>query len=393
MAATDSPLRIVKLIYQSYLPHQGRYPRVSDQAGILQADGHDVTILACDRECRHPLQETTGGVKVERIRVRAGEHQGPFLQGLPILRFYLKALRWFQGRQVDVVVCHNLDVLPLGWLVRRRLGCKLVFDAHEPNYYALWPRYLRFMVALVEKVDLFFARRCDAVSVTNAYQVDKYRRVGVRRVEIIGNYTRPELCAATFDERKFAAQPIVFGRFGTIYPGTGVEYIVEAFASLLTRCPEARFLLGGRVADNYKQALEVQLARLGPAVTYLGAYEATRIVSLYSRIHVACLVYPKSAWFRNITPTKFYDAISNGVPVIMTDIGGLGCIIEQYECGLVVDERDTEGVARAMERLAQDRALLLKLARNAFELRNTLFSWPKLRETYTRLIRDVAAGR
>ena len=27
--------RIVKLIYQAYLPHQGRYPRVSDQAGIL----------------------------------------------------------------------------------------------------------------------------------------------------------------------------------------------------------------------------------------------------------------------------------------------------------------------------------------------------------------------
>ena len=90
MTTSETPLRVVKLIFQSYLPYQGRYPRVSDQAGILQAAGHDVTILACDRECRHPLRETVGGVKVERIYVRAGEHAGPFLQWFPIVVFFFK---------------------------------------------------------------------------------------------------------------------------------------------------------------------------------------------------------------------------------------------------------------------------------------------------------------
>jgi hypothetical protein len=77
--------RVVKLLYQSYLPHQGRYPRVSDQAQILGNAGFEVTVLACDRECRHPREETLEGVRVERIPVRTRENLGPLLQWLQLL--------------------------------------------------------------------------------------------------------------------------------------------------------------------------------------------------------------------------------------------------------------------------------------------------------------------
>ena len=43
-------IRIVKLIFQTYLPFQGRFPRVSGQARMLREAGHRVMILACDRD-------------------------------------------------------------------------------------------------------------------------------------------------------------------------------------------------------------------------------------------------------------------------------------------------------------------------------------------------------
>lgn len=39
------------------------------------------------------------------------------------------------GEHVDVVHCHDLDTVLLGILLKRKTGCKLVFDSHE---YYLW---------------------------------------------------------------------------------------------------------------------------------------------------------------------------------------------------------------------------------------------------------------
>ena len=387
-------IRVIQLIYQAYLPNQGRYPRVSDQAQILQRAGCDVTVLACDRDCRHPEQETLEGIEVRRIRVKTRENRGPVGQFLPLLLFAGRVLRWFEEHAVDALVCHNLDVLPLGLLVRRKTGCKLIFDAHEPNYYALWPRPLAFMVALIERLDVALARRCDAVSVTNGYQIKKYGDAGVRRIALVGNYTRPALRIDDLDEDKFKSDVTVFGRLGTFYRDVGLEPTLRAFARLHEKVPSARLMLGGRVVDTYRAAFEreVSEAEVGPVLDCVGSYDAARIPDLYRKIHVSCLVYPRNAWFRNITPTKFFDSISNGVPVIMTDIGGLGDIITEHRCGIVVDENDIDAICDAMLRLAKDRELLIDMARNALKLRKSVFSWEAMRDAYVKLLQDVCGS-
>ena len=106
--------RIVEVISQSYLPWQGRYPRVSAQAKALQRAGHQVTVLACDRDARHPPQDVVEGVPVERLPIPAAEMGGPVRHLGPLLQFYRKAREWADGRAIDVVVCHNLDAMPLG---------------------------------------------------------------------------------------------------------------------------------------------------------------------------------------------------------------------------------------------------------------------------------------
>src|SRR3972149_5009537 len=106
--------KIVKLIYQSYLPHQGRYPRVSGQARILKENGYDICVLGCDRDGRYPEREVLEGIPVERIRVKTGEMKGPIFQFVPLILFYFKALVWLYRRDYEMVHCHNLDILPLG---------------------------------------------------------------------------------------------------------------------------------------------------------------------------------------------------------------------------------------------------------------------------------------
>ena len=268
-------IRVVKLIFQIYLPFQGRFPRVSGQAKMLRDAGHEVTILACDRTGTHPVHEVIDGIDVERIRVPAGEMRGPLRQLVPILVFYVRAFRWLWRRPLDMLHCHNLDVLPLGYLVRLTKGVRLLFDAHEPNYYALWPKRLQFMVQLLERLDVFFAKRCDGVSVTNGYQVQKYRQAGVRRVELIGNYPQPELRALA--EADPGPRPYMFGRLGTFYPEVGLEETMAAFRELTRKHPQLKLLLAGRVVDNYQAQFQKAIGPLGERVSWTGPFPASRM--------------------------------------------------------------------------------------------------------------------
>jgi glycosyltransferase involved in cell wall biosynthesis len=385
-------MRIVKLIYQSYHPQQGRYPRVSGQARILREAGIDVRILACDRDGTLPEEDVVDGVPVTRLRIATGEMRGPLRQLLPLMRFYRSVVRWLAANPADMVHCHNLDVLPLGYLLKRRSGCRLVFEAHEPNYYALWPRHLKPLVWILEWLDTRLALRCDAISVTNAYQVEKYRRLGVRRVALIGNYPAPDLRVVTVAPGKFAGRELILGRFGTFYPGVGLEHTIEIFRRLLARDAPVRLVLGGRVVDAYRGAFDALIAPVQDRLEYTGAFAAHAMPALYGRIHAALLVYPKNDWFRHITPRKFFDAVANGVPVIITDIGGLGDTVRQHDCGLVVDEEDPEGAARAIEALAADRERWRTLADNALRLANSTYGWTAMCHAYVSLMEEVHGG-
>jgi glycosyltransferase involved in cell wall biosynthesis len=383
-------VRVVKLIFQTFLPFQGRFPRVSGQAKMLRDAGHEVTILACDRTGTNPVHEVIDGIDVERIRVPAGEMRGPLRQVVPILVFYVRAFRWLSRRPLDMLHCHNLDVLPLGYAVRLAKGIRLLFDAHEPNYYALWPKRLQFMVRLLERLDIFFAKRCDGVSVTNGYQVQKYRHSRVRRVELIGNYPQPELRVEAGGDQ--SQRPYMFGRLGTFYPEVGVEETMVAFRELVDRHPRLRLLLAGRVVDNYQAQFQKAVEPLGESVTWTGPYQASQMPELYRQIRVSCLIYPKTDWFRNITPRKFFDSMANGVPVLITDIGGLGEVVREHRCGVVVDEKDINGIVEAMDRLVEDESLVDEMRANALALARREYDWDAVSRKYVRFIEELHAG-
>ncbi len=381
--------RIVKLIYQTYLPYQGRYPRVSGQAKILKDAGYDISVLGCDREGRHPETEEIDGIKVERIKVKTSEMKGPLRQLFPLVIFYFKAFLWLSRKKIDMIHCHNLDILPLGYIMKKVKNCKVIFDAHEPDYYALWPDKWNFFVRLVDRLDIFFAGRVDAVTVTNNYQVRKYKKAGLKRVDLIGNYPPPAMRIDSGSERKSLNSAVTFGRFGTFYPAVGLEETIKAFRKVFNDYPEARLLLGGRVVDNYKESFSRQIESIKSRVDYIGPYDAREMKDLYKKIDVSCLIYPGSKWFRNITPRKFFDSLANGLPVIITDIGGLGDVVRKHKCGMVVDEKDINSIYSAMEMLIKDKSVIEEMSHNALELANSEYSWLGLTEKYTGVVHEM----
>jgi len=371
--------RVVKLLSQSFLPVQGRFPRIHGEATTLKNAGYEVLIVGWDRTGQCPPVEMVSGVQVRRIRVQSSELRGPWQ--LPFLcLFWLKAMLILLPIRIDVVHCHNLDVLPLGFLLGKLKRCSVIYDAHEPKYYTLWPDKWHKFLSFIDFIEISLARRVNYIIVSNQYILRKFEAKGITNSAIIWNYPVDYFIVDEIPPKRLEKNEVIFGRIGTLYHDIGIEAALFAFDGIKDKYPHIKILLAGRVVDTYYDQL-IQAARpLGPRVTLMGAFDAEEMPVLYRKIDVSLMTYRKTKWFRHITPTKFYDSLANGVPVIMTDIGGLGDIIRKYNCGIVVDENDIPGIREAMETMIGDSDLRQEMAENGLKLIKEEFNWKKMEE-------------
>jgi len=140
----------------------------------------------------------------------------------------------------------------------------------------------------------------------------------------------------------------------------GVGYLVEAFARIAPRHPEAVLLFAGDPHPSIN--LPKLAADLGVAerVHMLGFLEDT------APFFPALDVYVMPSLSEGLN-TSVLEASALGAPIVACDVGGLSEAAIADETGLLVPPADAGALAEAVERLLGDLALAARLARNARE--------------------------
>jgi glycosyltransferase involved in cell wall biosynthesis len=142
----------------------------------------------------------------------------------------------------------------------------------------------------------------------------------------------------------------VVGAVTRFYPAKGIRYLLGAFGEIHRQMPGARLLLVGQGPEEV--ALKRQCAALGleGAVIFAGfqrrpqAYVATFDVAVVPSLEEA---------FGLVA----VEALSLGVPVVASRVGGLADVVEDGRTGLLVEAADPDGIATAVLRLLRDAGL------------------------------------
>ena len=91
-----------------------------------------------------------------------------------------------------------------------------------------------------------------------------------------------------------------------------------------------------------------------PRISYEGKFPHEKIGEVLSEVDV--LVVP-SMWYEN-TPIIMYEAFATKTPVIATNAGGMAELIGQFDGGWLFPRGDVDGLARTMQRLIDEPALV-----------------------------------
>ena len=140
--------------------------------------------------------------------------------------------------------------------------------------------------------------------------------------------------------------------------GKGVETLIEAFARLAERRPDATLVIAGDGPEG--PALEALAARLGVA----GSVEFLGEVDDVFRVLGASDLFVQPSWSESF-PYAVLEAMASEVPIVATDVGGTGEAVEDGDSAVLVAPREPGVLADAISGLLDDPDRARELARSA----------------------------
>jgi glycosyltransferase involved in cell wall biosynthesis len=147
----------------------------------------------------------------------------------------------------------------------------------------------------------------------------------------------------------------------------GVREYSGAALRILTRRIDARFLLAGYIDEGPDGIDPAELeAWVAAGIEYLGPLDDVRPVIGQASI----FVLPS---YREGTPRSVLEAMAMGRPIITTDVPGCRETVVDGVNGLLVPPRDSQQLARAMERLIDDPRLRSEMGSQSLELCRSKF--------------------
>lgn len=227
-------------------------------------------------------------------------------------------------------------------------------------------------------------------SVVSRYR-DSYRKLGqtAKAVVVVSNGMRSALVECGIPQEKIhvvrcgviadrfppratpppTAQFLAVGRF----VDKKAPYLtLLAFSKVRQQLPDARLIMVGN-GELLETCVNLAASlNLSDAVEFPGPLGQERIAELLrsTSAFVQHSIEPHhgpQAGDREGTPVAIMEAMVASVPVVSTRHAGIAEILSDGHSGLLVDERDVEGMARAMIRLGSSMELSARMGQNARE--------------------------
>jgi glycosyltransferase involved in cell wall biosynthesis len=133
----------------------------------------------------------------------------------------------------------------------------------------------------------------------------------------------------------------------------GVGTLVDA-AELLEGDAGIEIVIAGDGAEGPE--LRQRLAERGlDNVKMLGRVPHERIPELYAEADAAVVLLRDKPLFEGALPTKMFEAMSAGRPLVLSAAGEAATLVEESSCGVVVPPERPNELATALSELARDR--------------------------------------
>lgn len=377
--------------------------------------GHRVTVITCAPNFpqgkvfpgyrnRWYAVENTDGIRVVRVKTYITANEGFLKRTLDYLSFMVMGfLAGLVQRRPDVIIGTSPQFFTncAAWMLSVCRWRPFVFELRD-----LWPASIVTVgamrdspaIRLLEKLELFLYRRAATViPVTYSFKDDLVRRGIVSdKIAVVINGVNLEHYAPRARDPELAARYAVENKFVVGYLGThgmahALHRVLEA-AELLRERDDIVFLFAGGGAQREVLVGLAEQKHL-PNVRLLPSQPKAWMPRLWSLCNVSLIHLKDEPVFATVIPSKLFESMGMGLPVIMAlPEGEATAIVRQTGIGVVVPPENPARLAEAVLEL-HAHPEQMEVLRQASRVTAPSFTRTRQAEKMLAVLRAVAEGR
>lgn len=312
------------------------------------------------------------GVNLTVINTRAGVTSRKHKRLLNrIIRFIIVVSEMISNwRKFDILHIHSTAgvgafFLNGFWIITAKIfGKKTVLTMHGSKAQKLLPKLGKFGVLILNKAN--------RVSTPSDYLVEYFQKKGIYKWILVPNF---------LDDKKFGAKsrikanPLLLNVIKRSGEYQNTDKLIEPFRIIQTKYPQAKLEFIGSFREQ--QHLNRIVEQNGiEGINFVGSVDYKDMPEYYKRADIYINVPDFESFGLTIV-----EAFLSGLPVIATDVGGVGQLVKHGENGYLIKRGHWDEIVKYVSMLTDDPELYRLMSGNALKT-GEKYTWKNLREKY-----------
>jgi len=387
---------------QYYPPETGAAPtRIKELSTRWANHGHEVTVVTSAPD--YPEGEIYDGyenklvrsewrddVRVISLKTIPASNNGLLRRGIKFVWFMIIATLaglWINSHDAVVATSPQPLTGPAGWIVARAKGSKFVYEVRD-----LWPESITslseisnwILVPLREVIEFTYRHADRIVSVSPGFE-PTFVEAGVNPEDVLVHYNGVSPKYFEHDgtwaiEKQTIAElreEFVVTYAGTIGRAHGLSVVLDAAEQL----EDVTFLFVGTGAEEEMLRQEAKQRGLDN-VQFEGRHPKEHIPDYLAASDLALVHLKDRDLFQTAIPSKMFEAMAAGLPVLLGVRGTAVEIVERGEVGIPFPPENADALASTIRELRGDDNQRRMLGANGKQFVAHEFSWDQIAESY-----------
>jgi glycosyltransferase involved in cell wall biosynthesis len=278
---------------------------------------------------------------------------------------------------------HSPKAGGMGGLLGRLCGVKkIIYTAHGWTFNEDRPYIEKVLIAISSWAIVWLSHVCIVIAHREYEQAIRFPFVPKKKIKLIHNgietptYFSKETARKKLIDMYHLSVPqyaVWLGTIAELHPNKGLFYAIGALETLTI--PYIYLVCGD---GEQKQKLEVYTNKhhLNKKISLLGFVPDAHLYAQAFDIYI-------SSSIKEGLPYTLLEVGGAGVPIISSDVGGIGDIITTEKNGLLVDSKDSRAIAESLMRLVKDKKLQTQYGKEIEKTIETKFTLQIMRaKTY-----------
>jgi len=365
--------------------------RVYERACYWITAGHEVTVITsvpnfpegkvyAGYKNKFYQVEMMSGIRVVRVKTFIAKNKGFMLRTLDFLSYIIPALLaglWQKKSDIVAATTPQFFVGVTAYLLTALRRVPFVLEVAD-----IWPASIvgvgamqkSTLIKWLEKLELFLYSRANAIVVlTQAFKVNlTSRNVPAAKISVCINGVNTAQFSPVPKNQQLAQDlgispdQFVIGYLGTHGMAHGLVNVLHC-AELLKENKKILFLFVGAGAER-DELMEYAKARQLPNVKFIATQPKNTMPQLWSICNVALVHLKNNPVFAEVIPSKIFEAMGMGLPILLAaPAGEASDIITDEAVGIWVQPEQPQALADAALQLSQQPELCQQYAEQSLK--------------------------